>query len=34
MSDLGAMVLHLVSEAKGVDEIEEKVTEAVFELGR
>jgi len=34
MFDLGTMVLRLVSEAKGIEEIEEKVARIVLELGR
>jgi len=34
MFDLGNMVLRLVSEAKGIDEVEERVAGVVFELGR
>ena len=34
MFDLGTMVLRLVSEAKGLEEIEEKAARIVFELGR
>jgi hypothetical protein len=34
MFDLGTMVLRLVEEAKGIEEIEEKVARIVFELGR
>ena len=34
MFDLTTMVLRLVEEAKGIDEIEEKITRLVFELGR
>ena len=33
MFDLGNMVLHLIPEAKGMDEVEEWVAAAVFELG-
>jgi hypothetical protein len=32
--DLGTTVPRLVSEAKGIEEIEEKVAKVVFELGR
>ena len=32
--DLGTMALRPVSEAKGIEEIEEKVAKVVFELGR
>jgi hypothetical protein len=34
MFDLGTMVLRLVEDAKGIEEIEEKVVRLVFELGR
>ncbi len=34
MFNLQDMLLRLVSEAKGIDEIEEKITKLVFELGR
>ena len=34
MYNLGTMILRLVSEAKGIDEIEEKIVRLVFELGR
>lgn len=34
MFNPGTMILRLVSEAKGIDEIEEKIVRLVFELGR
>jgi len=34
MFDLGSIVLRMVSESKGIDEIEERVAEVVFALGR